>query len=107
VIFDNVRTAKNHEGIIVVVNRGGEIKVVDGEGLDIQRYPVPPGCHLYPADGEKLRKGQILFEWDPYNVSIMAEASGTVHPQGPTRRTPARRHASGVLGPVRRQKPAL
>ncbi|MCH7908257.1 MAG: DNA-directed RNA polymerase subunit beta', partial [Candidatus Hydrogenedentes bacterium] len=82
VIFDNVRTATNRQDEIVVVNRGGEIKVVDADGLDIRRYPVPPGCQLHVADGEKMRKGQILFEWDPYNISIMAEASGTVHLEG-------------------------
>jgi len=78
----NVRTAKNRDGNLVVVNRGGELAVFDAEGKEVQRYPVPSGCTVFAEDGKKLRKGQLLFEWDPYNVSIVAEASGMVHLEG-------------------------
>lgn len=80
--MDNVRTAKNRDKKNVVVNRGGEVRLVGADDVELQRYPVPAGCTLYAADGQKMRKGQILFEWDPYNVSIMAEASGTIHHEG-------------------------
>ena len=55
---------------------------VGKEGQEIQRFPTPAGCQLHAKEGQKLRKGQVLFEWDPYNVSIMAEAAGTVHLEG-------------------------
>ncbi|MCC6487049.1 MAG: DNA-directed RNA polymerase subunit beta', partial [Candidatus Hydrogenedentes bacterium] len=80
--YRNVRTAINREKKLVVVNRGGEIAVLDAEGKELQRYAVPPGAHLLADDAQKLRKGQTLFEWDPYNVSIVAEVSGTVHLEG-------------------------
>ncbi len=80
--FNNVRTAVNRDGKTVVVNRGGELRLVGKEGQEIQRFPTPAGCRVYAENGEKLRKGQVLFEWDPYNVSIMAEAAGTIHLEG-------------------------
>jgi len=78
----NVRTAVNREGKTVVVNRGGEIRLLGKDNHEIQRFPTPTGCVLHGTDGEKLRKGQVLFEWDPYNVSIMAEVEGKVHLEG-------------------------
>ena len=80
--LDNVRTATNREGHTVVVNRGGELKMTNSVGKEIQRLPVPTGCQIQCEDGQKMRKGQTLFIWDPYNVSIMAEASGTIHLEG-------------------------
>ncbi len=80
--YRNVRTATNREGKRVVVNRGGEIAIVTNDGKEAQRFGVPAGGQLFAEDGQKLRKGQVLFQWDPYNVSIVAEASGTIHLEG-------------------------
>ena len=80
--YNNVRTAINREGKRIVVNRGGEIIVNNLEGKEIQHYAVPSGGYLYAEDGQKMRKGQLLFEWDPYNVSIVAEATGRIRLEG-------------------------
>ncbi len=82
VAFSNVRTAVNRDGNTVVVNRGGEFIILNTEGKEIQRLLTPPGCVLHATDGQKVRKGQVLIERDPYNDSIVAEASGTVHLEG-------------------------
>ena len=80
--YNNVRTAVNREGKRIVVNRGGEVIIRGVEDKELQRYAVPSGGFLHAENGQKLRKGQLLFEWDPYNVSIVAEASGRVHLEG-------------------------
>ncbi len=80
--FVNLRVAENRDGDNVVVNRGGEMVVYNAEGKEQQRYVVPSGARLRVKDGQKARKGQILFDWDPYNISIMAEAEGIVRLEG-------------------------
>lgn len=80
--FRNVRTAKNRDGRLVVVNRGGEVALLDDEGKEVQRYAIPSGALLHVEDGAKVKKGKLLYEADPYNVSIVAEATGTVHLEG-------------------------
>ena len=80
--FRNVRTAVNREGNKAVVNRGGELGVLDAEGKELHRYPVPTGCIMFVEDASKVRKHQLLYRWDPYNLSIMAEASGAVRFEG-------------------------
>ena len=80
--YRNVRTAVNRDEKTVVVNRGGEVVILNAEGKEMQRALTPPGCVLHAEDGQKLRKGQIIIEKDPYNDSIVAEASGTIHLEG-------------------------
>ena len=80
--YRNVRTAVNREGKTVVVNRGGEIVVMGAEGKELQRTLTPPGSVLHADDKQKLRKGQVILERDPYNDSIVAESSGVVRLEG-------------------------
>jgi DNA-directed RNA polymerase subunit beta' len=80
--FRNVRTAINRDGQTVAVNRGGEIGILDAASKEIQRYQVPTGCVLQVEHGKKVRKGQVLYIWDPYNISIVAETDGRVKLEG-------------------------
>src|SRR5690606_2449779 len=80
--YHQVRVATNREGKRTVLNRGGEIAILNADGKEVQRFGVPAGGTLHAEDGQKLRKGQVLFQWDPYNVSIVAEASGRIHLDG-------------------------
>jgi DNA-directed RNA polymerase subunit beta' len=80
--FNNVRTAINRDKQNVVVNRGGEIRIVGTDKKEIHRFAIPTGCVLHAEDNQKLRKGQLLYEWDPYNISIMAEQSGVIKLDG-------------------------
>ena len=80
--FRNVRTAVNRDGHTVAVNRGGEIGILSADEKEVHRFAVPTGCVLHAQDNQKLRKGQLLFSWDPYNISIVAEQSGVVNLEG-------------------------
>jgi len=80
--YRNVRTAVNREGNTVVVNRGGELVILNADGKELQRYLAPTGCVIHATDGQKMRKGRVILEMDPYNVSIVAESSGTIRLEG-------------------------
>jgi DNA-directed RNA polymerase subunit beta' len=82
IVFNNVRTAVNRDGNTVVVNRGGEIRVLGHDGKEVTRFAVPTGGVMHAAEGQKLRKGQLIYQWDPYNVSIVAEQAGLVRLEG-------------------------
>jgi DNA-directed RNA polymerase subunit beta' len=62
----------------IVMNRSGSINIVDDKGVVRERYSVVYGARLKVKDGEKVTKGQILVEWDPYTFSILTEAGGAV-----------------------------
>jgi len=64
---------------IVVMGRSGEIKIVDEKtGKVFSTNNVPYGSFLKVKDGEKVKKGQELCNWDPYNAVILSEYEGTV-----------------------------
>jgi len=76
--YFNLRTVKNKEGNIVVLNRNGEIAVLDEDRRELERYTLLPGAIIYFPDTSKIQKGKILSEWDPYTSPIISEVDGVV-----------------------------
>ncbi|MFT6332323.1 MAG: DNA-directed RNA polymerase subunit beta' [Lentimonas sp.] len=68
----------NRDGKIVVIHRNCEITILDEKGEEIHSYKLPYGATITHKDGEKVKKGDHLAEWDPYNIPIIVEASGIV-----------------------------
>ncbi len=63
---------------LTVLKRNGEIAILDERERELEKYLVPYGAVIkYPA-GEKVKKGQIIVEWDPHRAPILAEKSGLV-----------------------------
>jgi len=76
--FVNLSIVANEAGQKVVLNRNGEICLVDDRARELDRYVVPMGSVLFVADGQEVKSGTRLCEWDPHHVPILAEASGRV-----------------------------
>jgi len=71
----NVKTERYKDGSLVVLSTKGELHLYE-EGKIRTRYTVPYGAKLLVSDGDYVKKGQVLFEWDPYSSPILAEKSG-------------------------------
>lgn len=78
VVFENLETVKRRDGKLVAVNRQGSIKIVDDTGRERETYPATYGCVVNVTDGQVVKPGTRLVEWDPYSVPILTEASGEV-----------------------------
>ena len=76
--FLNVVTVKNKEGHLTVMNRNGEICVIDANQREREKYPVVYGAKLLVKDNDPVEKGKLMAEWDPYSTPIITEASGVV-----------------------------
>lgn len=76
--FINLKTVKNREGNLVVMNRNGEIAILDETGRERRRYSVIYGATLKVKDGQKVKEGELLAEWDPYSIPVLTEVSGRV-----------------------------
>ena len=76
--FINVRAILNREGVPVVMNRNGEIAILDDANRERERYSIIYGAKLKANDGQSVREGQILAEWDPYTIPILSEESGKI-----------------------------
>jgi len=75
--YNTIETVK-HENGMVVMNRSGELIVLDEQERERFRYNVPYGSFMKAEDGKKVAKGEVIFEWDPYNNVILTPKSGKV-----------------------------
>jgi DNA-directed RNA polymerase subunit beta' len=60
------------------MNRNAEIKVMDDQGIDRERFPVPYGAELKFKDGSKVEPGSIIADWDAFSIPIVSELGGKV-----------------------------
>ena len=72
---------KDNEGndINIVISRTSEIKLVDKKtGIILSTNNIPYGSTIFVKNGQKLKKGTVVCQWDPYNGVIISEFSGKV-----------------------------
>ena len=50
----------------------------DSKGLTLISNNIPYGSYLKVKDGRKLKKGDIICNWDPYNAVILSELKGKI-----------------------------
>ena len=63
----------------IVISRTSEVKIVDQKtGITLSTNNIPYGSQLFIKDGEKITKGTVICEWDPYNGVIVSEFSGQI-----------------------------
>ena len=71
-------TASNGISELVVMNRQGEIVVLDDDGRERETYGLIYGAHLKVREGDVVTASQTLAEWDPFAVPILSEVAGQV-----------------------------
>lgn len=69
---------KDRQNTFTVMNRNGELAVLDETGRERERYQLVYGAKLTVQEGEKVSKGQVVATWDPYTVPVLSEQGGTV-----------------------------
>ncbi|MDH3672095.1 MAG: DNA-directed RNA polymerase subunit beta' [Gammaproteobacteria bacterium] len=74
----NLKVVKHASGNYVAVSRSGELVVQDAQGRDRERYKVPYGAVLSVYDGDKVKAGSIVAQWEPHTHPIITEVAGKV-----------------------------
>jgi DNA-directed RNA polymerase subunit beta' len=81
--FDGIRTvtALNNEGnkVQIVIGRTGEMRCVD-EATDrlLNTMHIPYGATLQVKNGQKIKKGETICSWDPFNNVVISEIAGKI-----------------------------
>jgi DNA-directed RNA polymerase, beta' subunit len=74
-----VRGKDNEQNPVDVVVRSSELRVLDPTTkMVLQTHDIPYGAHIFVKDKEEVKKGTLLFQWDPYNAVIISEYSGKI-----------------------------
>jgi DNA-directed RNA polymerase subunit beta' len=84
----NVKTVPSRDGSLIVMSRHGEVviatQVTGGSDASTvrererERYPLVYGAKLRKADGDRVKGGELIAEWDPYTTPIITELDGVV-----------------------------
>ena len=77
IAFDNASVLENAAGDLIVMNRSMQLDIRDGQGAVLVSHKLTYGSKLFVREGEAVKRGQKMFEWDPYTLPIIAEKAGT------------------------------
>ena len=79
--FDRINYVEKQDflgKVKVVTGRRGSIGIFDDDDRQIKRYDIPYGAELVVEDGQEVKKGQPLYNHDPYNAVIITDKEGRV-----------------------------
>ena len=81
--LDELRTvdAPQEDGSVqkIVVSRMTEMRIDDPHtGLNLTTTNITYGSKLFVENGQRVQKGDLIAEWDPFNAVIVCEAGGKV-----------------------------
>ncbi|MBD7924736.1 DNA-directed RNA polymerase subunit beta' [Xanthomonas sp. CFBP 8703] len=76
--FNNLKSVEHANGSLVAVSRSGELSVLDGHGRERERYKLAYGATITAKDGDAVKAGQSVANWDPHNHPIVSEVAGFI-----------------------------
>ncbi len=75
--LENIKLIEDRFKNMIVLSRNGKIKILDENNIKYSSN-IPFGSKILVNDGDKVSNNQILAEWDPYTLPIIAEKDGFV-----------------------------
>ncbi|MSR58824.1 MAG: DNA-directed RNA polymerase subunit beta' [Planctomycetaceae bacterium] len=73
-----IRSVVNAQGQNVVLARNGEVIIIDPKDRELEKYTIPNGAVLLVGENDEVKIAQVLCQWDPLSVPILAEVGGKV-----------------------------
>ena len=73
-----MRYVSNSKNELVAISRSGEMLITDEHGRERERHKVPYGAIMQVKDGDEVKAGAVLANWEPLTRPIITEFAGTV-----------------------------
>ncbi|ESW59420.1 MAG: DNA-directed RNA polymerase subunit beta', partial [Rhodobacter sp. CACIA14H1] len=74
--FRNANLLSNVNGEQIVVGRNMSLAIIDEAGGERAVHKLSYGAKVHVKEGQAVKRGTKLFEWDPYTLPIIAEKGG-------------------------------
>ncbi|WAJ30806.1 DNA-directed RNA polymerase subunit beta' [Antarcticirhabdus aurantiaca] len=74
----NRNVVRDSDGRLVAMGRNMAILILDQGGKERASHRVTYGSRIYVDDGDTVRRGQRIAEWDPYTRPVLTELDGVV-----------------------------
>ena len=69
----------NGQPVEVVIGRLAEMRIIEPKtNMMLTNANIPYGSKLYFKNGDAVKKGDVICEWDPFNAVIVSEIAGKV-----------------------------
>lgn len=79
VLLINKNIVIDSDGKKIIMSRTCELLLIDEKGHEKARHKIPYGAKLSVDEGELVKKGQRLADWDPYTIPIITECTGIIN----------------------------
>ncbi|MDK2760669.1 MAG: DNA-directed RNA polymerase subunit beta' [Sphingopyxis sp.] len=76
--YRDMATIVDQRGRRLALSRSGELAIIDSEGRERATHKLPYGAQIMHKDGEKVKKGDRIAEWDPFTMPLITEKQGVV-----------------------------
>jgi DNA-directed RNA polymerase subunit beta' len=74
----NRNVGKDSSGKLIVMGRNVVLVLEDAQGIERAVHKMTHGARLLADEGDEVKRGMRLAEWDPYTRPILTEADGVV-----------------------------
>ncbi len=74
----NRHVVRNSEGDLMVMSRNVAAVIEGPDGVERAVHRIQYGARLKVDEGDKIKRGQRIAEWDPYTRPILTEVDGIV-----------------------------
>ena len=76
--IDDLNMLEDSEKRKIIIGRTTNISVIDEFGNERSKHKLTYGSELLVEEGQDIKKGDRLAQWDPYTIPIITESSGII-----------------------------
>ena len=81
--IEDLKTVKGQDSegnaASIVISRTAELKLIDSNTKNIlNTHNIPYGSSIFVKNNSKIKKGDIICQWDPFNGVIVSEFTGKI-----------------------------
>ncbi|MEO0070551.1 MAG: DNA-directed RNA polymerase subunit beta' [candidate division WOR-3 bacterium] len=73
--FESVNAVRRSDGEMTALEQGRLLLVEEGRAVP---FTIPVGALVRVRDGQDVKEGEVLFEWEPYSIPILTRTKGKV-----------------------------
>ena len=76
--IDDLNMLEDSEKRKIIIGRTTNVSVIDEFGNERSKHKLTYGSELLVEEGQDIKKGDRLAQWDPYTIPIITESSGII-----------------------------
>jgi DNA-directed RNA polymerase subunit beta' len=76
--YTNVNIATDSSKNLINISRNSSLSILDDKNKEKAKHRLPFGCKLKFENNKKIKASDVLAEWDPFTLPIVAQTDGHI-----------------------------